>query len=101
MDYKSLSDIEDMTLYEYELKMKAYNLARVDKERDMHLQAWLNHAATATKEQGKKVISVYKDFTDFFDYKKRLREIEQPIKRIDPHLRKMARLAIKANEGRY
>lgn len=100
MGYQSLSEIEDMSLYEYEMKMKAHNLARVDKEYDMHLQAWLNHAATATKESGKKVISVYKDFKDFFDYKKRLREVEAPTKRIDPHLRRLARIAKKANEGR-
>ncbi len=66
----------------------------------MHLQAWLNHAATATKEQGKKVISVYKDFNAFFDYKKRLREVEKPSKRINPQMRKLAHIARKANEGR-
>ncbi len=89
-----------MSLYEYEMKMKAFNLARVDKERDMHLQAWLNHAATATKEQSKKVVSVYKDFNEFFDYKKRLEEVETPARQVDPHFRRLAQLAKKANEGR-
>lgn len=88
-----------MTLYEYEMQMRAYNLKRVDKEYDIHLQAWLNHAATATKEQGKKVVSVYKDFQDFFDYKKRLRELETPTKRTEPHLIRLAQIAKKANEG--
>ncbi len=100
MDYKSLSDIEDMTLYEYELKMKAYNLARVDKEYDIYLSAWVNQLAGATKEKGKKQVPVFKTFEDFFDYKKRLREVEKPSKRIDPHIRKLAQLAKKANEGR-
>jgi alcohol dehydrogenase class IV len=89
-----------MTLYEYEMKMRAYNLKRVDREYDMHLQAWLNHAASATKEQGKKVISAYKDFTDFYDYKKRLREVEKPSKSLNKQMRRMAQLAKKANEGR-
>ncbi|WP_193568272.1 hypothetical protein [Gracilibacillus saliphilus] len=79
------------------MKMKAYNLKRVDIERDMHLQAWLNHQVTATKEQGKKHVPVYKNFTDFFDYEKRVKEIENPTKKLNPQQRKMAYLAKKAN----
>lgn len=90
-----------MTLYEYDLKMRAHNLARVDKEHDMHLQAWLNYQVTATREQGKKQVPVFKKFEDFFDYKKRLKEVEQPKqKAISPKMRKMARIAARVNTGR-
>ena len=86
-----------MTLYEYEMKMKAYNLARVDKEYDIYLSAWVNQLAGATKEKGKKQVPVFKTFEDFFDYKKRLREIEIPHKRVTPEQKKLARIAAKAN----
>ena len=81
--------------------MKAYNLARVDKEHDMHLQAWLNHAVKSTKTQGKKQVPVYKTFKDFFDYEKRLEEVQRTKKNvITPKMRMLARIAAKANEGR-
>lgn len=89
-----------MTLYEYEAKMKAYRLSQVDKEQDMHMQAWLNHLVTATKEQGKKTVPVFKEFKEFFDYDKRLKEVEKPTKNIDPHMKKLAQIAKRANEGR-
>lgn len=82
------------------MRMRAFNLARVDKEYDMHLQAWLNHAVTATKEQGKKQVPVYKKFQDFFDYEKRLKEIEKPKRKVlTPHQRRLAKLAAKVNTG--
>ena len=96
-----MKDIEVLSLYEYQMRMKAYQLARVDKEYDMHLQAWLNHAVKATKEQGKKQVYVYKNFKDFFDYEKRIKEVEKPKRRIlTPHQRRLARIAAKVNRGR-
>lgn len=90
-----------LTLYEYQMRMKAFNLARIDKEHDMHLQAWLNHAVTATKEQNKKQVPVYKKFKDFYDYEKRSKEVEgKKQKVITPKMRRMARIAAKVNEGR-
>lgn len=64
------------------MRMKAFNFARIDKEYDMHLQAWLNHQATATKTTGtgksQKTESIYNGFKDFFDYEKKLKEVEKP-----------------------
>lgn len=87
------------------MRMKAFRLAQVDKERDMALQAWMNHQVTATKTTGsgknQKTVSVYKDFESFFDYEKRLKEIEKPKKsRLSPKQRKLAHIATKLNEGR-
>ena len=66
------AEMNCMTMYEYRIRAKAYKLKRVDREHDMHLQAWLNLTAQSTKKSGKKVISVYKNFKDFFDYDKAL-----------------------------
>ena len=66
----SVDDVLDMTFYEYAIKMDAYNFRMVDKERDMHWTAFLNHAVTATKESrdGKSHEPRYKTFAEFFDY---------------------------------
>lgn len=93
-------DVEVMSLEEYSLQMQAYRLKQIDKERDMHLQAWLNHAVTATKEQGKKQVPVYKTFKEFYDYQKRLRGVEKPQTRVSANMRHMARIAAKANAKR-
>lgn len=83
------------------MRMKAFQLERIDKEYDMHLSAWLNHAVTATKEQNKKQVPVYKKFEDFFNYKKRIEEIEgKKQSKITPQMRRMAQIAAKVNEGR-
>lgn len=55
--------------------MKAESLKRLDKERDIHLQAFLNNAVTETIERGKKSYPKYPQFKKFFDYDKRKREM--------------------------
>ena len=80
--------------------MKAHELRKIDKEYDMHLQAWLNVQAQSTKEQGKKQVPVYKTFKEFFDYEARIREVLKPKKkRLDANMRRMARIAKMANAG--
>lgn len=101
MGFERLYDIEILTLEEYRLRMKAYQLRRVDKEYEMHLQAWLNHAVTATKKQGEKYVPVFKEFKDFFDYEKRIKEIEgKRTLQLSPRQRKLAEVAARVNEGR-
>lgn len=58
--------------------MKAYQLSRVDKEYELHLQAWLNQQAQATKSKGKKTVPVFRTFNDFFNYEERVNEIVKP-----------------------
>lgn len=63
-----------MTLYEYELRMRAHRLKEIDKEYEIHLQAWTNHTVQATRRQGKnKAVPVYKTFKQFYDYEKYVR----------------------------
>lgn len=83
--------------------MKAFQLKRIDKEYDMHLQAWLNHNVTSSKEENKKMIPVYKEFKDFFDYEARLEEVVgTKRKKLSKQQKKMAHIAAQLNaEGRF
>lgn len=84
--------------------MKAFNLSRVDKEYDMHLQAWLNSQVDATKNIGSdknpKEQRVFKKFDDFFNYKGRLSEVEgtKDSKQLNNHQKKLANIAVIANK---
>lgn len=91
----SLQEAEEMTVREYSYMIHAFNLRRVDIERDMHYQAFLNHSVTATKHQGKKTVPVYRKFTDFYDYEERIKELTAP--KIDTNKANLARLIAKAN----
>lgn len=70
------NQIERMTLYEYEIRMTAYNLKTLDEERFIHEQAWANQQVKATKSIGKnKTEPYFKEFKSFFDYQKKEKEI--------------------------
>ena len=56
---KSFDEVDNMLIEEYELLMKSYSLKRLDKERDMHWQAYLNMAVQQTEERGKKTYSKF------------------------------------------
>lgn len=75
---RSFEEVDDLLLDEYLLLMKAYNLKRVDKEFDYHLQAWLSQQVQATEQRGKRSVPVYKTFKDFFDYEERVNKILEP-----------------------
>ena len=77
MDFKSFDEVDRLTIPEYKLLMKAVRLKQLDKQHDLHLQAYLNLVVRAKKKNGKdKYKYVYQKFKQFFDYKKRLAEIE-------------------------
>lgn len=93
-----MQEIETLTVREYTLLMKAHRFHRVDREHDMHMEAWLHRAAGATKQVGQKEVGLYKKFKDFFDYEARVKEIEAPKKpKLSKEHKRMARLAAKAN----
>lgn len=65
-----------MTLYEYNIRMKAMRLRKVDKEYDIHLLAWESWNVQAMKRQGKrKRVPVFKTFKQFFDIEKRIDDV--------------------------
>lgn len=76
LGFHDMEDIDRMTFYEYELRMKAYALKRTDEEYRIHLQAWTNREVNAKRKKGKRGMEyVFKDFKKFFDYEKRSRMV--------------------------
>lgn len=66
-----------MTLFEYNLRMKAKQYQLVDKERDLHYSAWLNLAVKSTKGSGNKQKYIYSKFEKFYDYEKAIKNISE------------------------
>ncbi|RBS56525.1 hypothetical protein EB33_01712 [Enterococcus faecium] len=64
----NISDIERMTLYEYNIRMTAAQLSWLDKEKLIHELAWANQQVQAEKKVGKKTVPVYRSFEEFFNY---------------------------------
>lgn len=77
LGFHDISDIEEMGLAEYQLRMEAYQLKRVGQERDIALQAFLNQSVQATKGSEKHPVPKYKKFSQFFDYDKFIDEIRE------------------------
>ena len=69
-----------MTFYEFNILLEAFRLQQVDKNRDMHWQAFLNYQVTGTKSKGK---PVFKTFKKFFDYDKELEKVKGKAKDVD------------------
>lgn len=55
--------------------MKAYALKRIDREYEIHLQAYANQSSKAQKKAGKGTKSAYKNFEDFYNYEERINEV--------------------------
>lgn len=71
----TFEEIDRLTIPEYQLMCKAYELAEVDRANERHQLAWLTVSAGATKKDGR---PVYKKFKDFFDYERELKRLERP-----------------------
>lgn len=61
------------------------------------MQAWMNHQVTGTTEKG---TPVYKSFKEFFDYESEIKTLNNKKEKISPHMRKLAKIAARVNEGR-
>ena len=62
-----------MTFEEYHIRCEAYKLQAVDRQYQLHAQAFLNYSVQAQRSVGKyKSKPVYNRFEKFFDYKKEL-----------------------------
>ncbi|SDJ19787.1 hypothetical protein SAMN04488123_12016 [Natribacillus halophilus] len=97
------AEIDHLTLKNYGWRMKAIQLKRADIERDLHLQSWLNQQAKATKETGqgknKKSKPVFKNFQEFYDHEKRVKQIEGKKTAKDEKKARMAEAAKRVNQG--
>lgn len=75
---KSFDQIDQLTIPQYALMMKAAALKQVDLDYRNHLQAWLNFAAKAERKAGKgKTRPVYTTFQKFFNYRKAVEEVDK------------------------
>lgn len=74
--FKSLDEVDRLTLKEYEMLCEAEQYKQLDKQKDIALNAWLSFLATAKKKVGKNLKPVYPTFESFFDYSKELRRLK-------------------------
>lgn len=84
-----------MTLKQYMLTTKAIVLRLQDKERDLHVQAWLNQQVKATKQQGKKTVAYFRSFDEFYQPIKEENNAEA--KKKDAEKEQLKLLMLKAN----
>lgn len=68
LGFKSLDEVDNITLREFRLLMKAHNLQMVDKMYLIHQQAFQNFRVKSVKKSGSKQRYLYTDFGKFFDY---------------------------------
>jgi hypothetical protein len=71
-----MDDAHDMTVFEYSLRMKAHALQKLDRERDIYLQAFINQVAKSTKKNSNK--PKYEKFEQLYDHEKYERKILYP-----------------------
>lgn len=76
LDYKSLEEVDRLTIAEYKLLMEGVRLREIDKDYRNHLQAFLNFAVRSEKKTGKgKSKPVYTKFKQFYDYERELEKV--------------------------
>ncbi len=99
-----LKDVEDMTLTEFHYKRYAQEYKEIDEEYRMHKTAFLIRNAAATKNVGTekkpKEEYVFKQFDDFFDYEKLLKQVDQGFtepKKESPNKLSPAQIALQHN----
>lgn len=84
LGFTSFAEVDQLTVDEYALLMKAAALREADAEYYAHLQAWLNVKAGAKKKAGKnKEKLVYARFDKFYDRKKVVDKIMNPTRTED------------------
>ncbi|MGX7701045.1 hypothetical protein [Enterococcus mundtii] len=59
-----------MTMLEYETRIIAYHLKRLDEQELIHYQAWANRQVKATKKRGKYEVPLFDTFEKFFNKEK-------------------------------
>lgn len=74
--FKSLDEVDRLTIAEYEMLCEAEQYKQVDKQKDIALNAWLTFVASAKKKKGKNLVPVYPTFESFFDYAKEIRRLK-------------------------
>ena len=74
---KSFSEVNQLTIPEFNLLMEAVKLQQIDKDYRNHLQAFLNYSVKAQKKIGRnKTRPIFTKFQKFYDYEKELERRE-------------------------
>ena len=75
--FRSLDEVDRLTIKEYSMLCEAEKYKQVDKQKDIAMGAWLSFVATAKKKVGKdRLKPVYPTFESFFDYAKELKKLK-------------------------
>ena len=94
---KSFDEVDDLLIAEYALLMKAENMKKLDKERDLHKLAYLTLAVQSTDRSGKK--SSYPTFEKFFDYERLYSEMFEQEKEIKKENKLSTMIALANRKG--
>lgn len=66
-------DVNRMTKREFRIRQRGHVMKMLERERDIHLQAYVNRAVKTVSKDGKTYH--YKKFKDFYDEDKRRRSV--------------------------
>ena len=72
LGFTTLEQVDNMTLREYRLLVRAHELKSVDEDYRCHEQAFLNFAVQARRKNGN---PVYKRFRQFYDYERQIEKV--------------------------
>ena len=95
--FTSMEQVDRLELPEYRLMIKADNLRTVDREYELHAQAFLNMAVRARR--GKRQTPVYKTFKKFFDYDALLKKVKDK-KKTNDMIHNVSRILKERKKGR-
>ena len=79
---QSFAEFDNLDMYQLNILREIHKLKQVDTQFYLHELAFLNFAATATDKKWK---PIYKSLDKFFDYKRKLQEIETPTEKPKPN----------------
>lgn len=78
LGFTSFSQVNQLTIAQYEVMMEALELRFLDQSLHEHRQAFLNFAVQAEKKTGKgKSRPVYRKFRQFFNYERELEGLKK------------------------
>lgn len=89
-------EINRMTIPEFEIRMKASELKKLDRIHEIHILAWAINQAGATKKNGR---PVYRTFRSFFDFEKQERKIMGIVKEKSSYFKKVVSFLENSKNG--
>lgn len=75
LGFSNIEDIKRMTLREYQLRLEAYQIRRVNEQESLATLAWQIQSVQATKGSSKHPKPVFEKFRDFFDTQKYIDQV--------------------------